>query len=83
MTAALRFLVAAAAVLPAAVLVLLARAYQIFLSPLIGPQCRFTPTCSHYFILAVKKHGALPGAWRGLKRIARCHPWSPGGHDPP
>ena len=65
------------------VLVGLVRGYQWLLSPWLGPQCRFTPTCSEYFILAVRKHGPLSGAWRGIRRIARCHPFHPGGHDPP
>lgn len=64
-------------------LVLLVRGYQVTLSPLIGQSCRFQPTCSHYFIGAVRKYGPLSGTWRGLKRIARCHPWGGGGYDPP
>jgi len=59
------------------------RLYQIFLSPILGRQCRFTPTCSQYFILAVKKYGALRGSCRGILRICRCHPFHPGGYDPP
>jgi hypothetical protein len=69
--------------LPANTLILLARSYQIVLSPLIGGACRFQPTCSQYFIDAVKMYGAVRGGWRGLRRIARCHPWNPGGFDPP
>jgi putative membrane protein insertion efficiency factor len=69
--------------LPAALLIALVRAYQWTLSPLIGRHCRFQPTCSAYFILAVRKYGALNGAWRGIRRIGRCHPWSAGGYDPP
>ncbi len=61
----------------------LVRLYQIFLSPIFGRQCRFHPTCSHYFIGAVKKDGAVIGACRGLFRILRCNPWCPGGWDPP
>ena len=53
------------------------------LSPLIGRHCRFEPTCSAYFIQAVEKYGAVRGTWRGLKRIGRCHPFQPGGYDPP
>ena len=60
-----------------------ARVYQWTLSPLIGRQCRFEPTCSNYFIEAVRKYGAVRGAWRGVKRIARCHPFHPGGVDLP
>lgn len=59
------------------------RIYQWTLSPLIGRQCRFQPTCSHYFIACVEKYGAFRGAWRGIRRIGRCHPWNPGGYDPP
>ena len=59
------------------------RLYQIFLSPIFGRQCRFDPTCSHYFIGAVRKYGPITGTWRGVCRICRCHPWHPGGDDPP
>lgn len=61
----------------------LVRCYQFAISPLLGDRCRFTPTCSEYFVGAVKKHGAVVGFWRGVRRILRCHPWHPGGHDPP
>ncbi|MEM8864660.1 MAG: membrane protein insertion efficiency factor YidD [Planctomycetota bacterium] len=64
-------------------MIALVRAYQLLISPLLGPRCRFTPTCSEYFVLAVRKYGPLIGAWRGVRRIARCHPFHPGGHDPP
>lgn len=67
----------------AAVLISAVRVYQFTLSPIVGRQCRFTPTCSNYFIGAVRKHGAVRGAWRGLWRICRCHPFHPGGYDPP
>jgi uncharacterized protein len=69
--------------LPALLLVAAARVYQFTLSPLIGRHCRFEPTCSAYFILAVRKYGAVRGSWQGLRRITRCHPWHPGGYDPP
>lgn len=69
--------------LPAGLLVVIVRGYQWFISPLLGRNCRFTPTCSEYMILAVKKYGAISGSWRGICRICRCHPWHPGGHDPP
>ncbi len=69
--------------LPAAMLVLAARLYQLTISPLLGPSCRFEPTCSAYFIEAVGKYGALRGGWRGVKRICRCHPWGGRGYDPP
>ena len=58
-------------------------AYKRLLSPLLGRQCRFQPTCSTYFRQAVEKHGALRGTAKGLARICRCHPWHPGGYDPP
>ena len=58
-------------------------AYKLLLSPLIGRHCRFQPTCSTYFRQAVEKHGALGGAAKGIARICRCHPWHPGGYDPP
>jgi putative membrane protein insertion efficiency factor len=64
-------------------LILPVRAYQKLISPLLGPTCRFSPTCSEYFVLAVRKYGPLRGAWKGLCRIARCHPFHPGGDDPP
>lgn len=69
--------------LPANALILGVRGYQIFLSPIFGRACRFTPTCSAYFIGAVEKYGALRGSVRGIRRICRCHPWNPGGYDPP
>jgi len=56
--------------------------YQKVLSPLIGPKCRFTPTCSHYAMEAFKKHGVFKGFWLSVKRIARCHPWGGSGYDP-
>jgi putative membrane protein insertion efficiency factor len=59
------------------------RFYQYAISPLFGPTCRFRPTCSEYFLLSVKKYGAIRGSWRGFRRIMRCHPWNPGGFDPP
>ncbi len=69
--------------LPGSLLVGAARVYQWTLSPLVGRQCRFQPTCSNYFIEAVRKYGAVRGAWRGVKRIGRCHPFHPGGVDLP
>ncbi|MHB0963375.1 MAG: membrane protein insertion efficiency factor YidD [Gemmatimonadaceae bacterium] len=64
------------------VLVLLVRGYQVALSPLLPASCRYYPTCSHYAIEALEKHGALRGGWLALKRIGRCHPFRPGGFDP-
>jgi putative membrane protein insertion efficiency factor len=69
--------------IPARLLIGLVRLYQIFLSPIFGRQCRFQPTCSNYFIEAVKKYGAVRGSFRGVCRICRCHPWHAGGYDPP
>lgn len=69
---------AACAVLIAGVVV-----YKALLSPLLGRHCRFEPTCSRYFREAVEKYGAIRGTAKGLGRIGRCHPWNPGGYDPP
>ncbi len=63
-------------------LIMLIRMYQIFISPLFPPSCRYTPTCSHYSIEAMKKYGILKGGWLGIKRISRCHPWGGSGYDP-
>jgi uncharacterized protein len=64
------------------VLKILIRGYQLVISPLLGPKCRFYPSCSHYAIEAIEIHGALPGTWLAIKRIGRCHPWNEGGFDP-
>lgn len=67
---------------------ILIRGYQRFISPVIhfvggpGSGCRYTPTCSEYFLQAVQKHGFLRGSWLGTRRILRCHPWGGQGHDP-
>jgi uncharacterized protein len=58
------------------------RFYQKVISPLFPPSCRFTPTCSHYSYEAIQKHGFIRGSWLAIKRIGRCHPFSPGGYDP-
>jgi len=63
-------------------LLALIHVYRYCLSPLLGPNCRFFPTCSDYAVQAIDKHGAGYGSWLALKRIARCHPWHPGGFDP-
>ncbi len=62
--------------------VVLIRFYQLVISPLTPPTCRFTPTCSHYTLEALKKYGLLKGGWMGIKRIASCHPWGKSGYDP-
>jgi uncharacterized protein len=62
--------------------IFLVKLYQMAISPLLGLTCRFYPTCSHYMIEALQKYGFFKGVWLGLKRICRCHPWHPGGHDP-
>ena len=63
-------------------LVLLVRGYRLFVSPLLPAACRYYPTCSAYAIEAIEKHGALNGSWLALRRLARCHPFRPGGYDP-
>lgn len=60
----------------------LVRLYQLVISPWMPSSCRYHPTCSQYSIQAYQKHGAIKGSWLTIKRIARCHPWSEGGHDP-
>jgi putative membrane protein insertion efficiency factor len=64
------------------VLKLLIRGYQLGLSPLFGPRCRFYPSCSNYAIEAIGSHGALRGIWLTIRRISRCHPFNEGGFDP-
>jgi putative membrane protein insertion efficiency factor len=59
------------------------RVYQVTISPLLGPACRFEPTCSRYMVEALRKYGLFRGLARGLHRVCRCHPWNPGGYDPP
>jgi putative membrane protein insertion efficiency factor len=71
------------AALTAGLLIALVRGYQWLISPFLGRNCRFSPTCSEYFIQAVRKYGPLRGSWKGVRRILRCHPWNPGGVDPP
>jgi uncharacterized protein len=63
-------------------LVALIRAYQRFVSPLLGPRCRFYPSCSQFAVEAIERHGPVKGGWLALRRIMRCHPLHPGGHDP-
>ena len=63
-------------------LLLLLAVYRRLISPLLGPRCRFVPTCSTYAVEAVQRHGALRGSWLTLKRLLRCHPFAEGGYDP-
>ncbi len=60
----------------------LVRLYQLTISPLLPPAGRFTPSCSQYALEALRVHGALRGTWLAAHRLARCHPWNPGGYDP-
>lgn len=62
--------------------ILLIRLYQVVLSPLIGPKCRYTPTCSQYSLEAFKKYGPFKGFWLSIRRIGSCHPWGGSGYDP-
>lgn len=64
------------------ILLFFIKAYQYLISPMLGPSCRYTPTCSEYAVLALKKYGALKGFWLSMKRVGRCHPWHDGGYDP-
>ena len=68
--------------LPAKFLILLIRIYQVALSPFIGRNCRYTPTCSNYGIEAIRKYGAIKGGWLTFKRILSCNPWGGSGYDP-
>lgn len=62
-------------------LVAFIRAYQLVVSPALPPACRFTPTCSQYALEAIRRHGAARGSWLAVRRLARCHPFNPGGFD--
>jgi hypothetical protein len=68
--------------LPARLLMLPIAGYRRFVSPLLGPRCRFAPSCSEYALGALAEHGAARGLWLAIARIARCHPFNPGGYDP-
>lgn len=63
-------------------LILALRGYKRFVSPLLGPRCRFVPSCSEYAMQAIERHGAGRGGWLAVRRLARCHPLHPGGLDP-
>ena len=65
-----------------ALLIGIIQLYRWFVSPLLGPNCRYYPSCSCYAQESIERHGALRGAWLGARRILRCHPWHPGGYDP-
>ena len=65
-----------------AVLIALIRGYQLVISPMLPPSCRFTPTCSAYTLEAIQRYGALRGSYMGVRRVLRCHPFHPGGYDP-
>ncbi|HYL31494.1 MAG TPA: membrane protein insertion efficiency factor YidD [Gemmatimonadales bacterium] len=67
--------------LPRRGLVAFIRAYQLVISPALPPACRFTPTCSQYALEAIRRHGAVRGSWLAVRRLARCHPFNPGGFD--
>lgn len=60
----------------------LVRCYQLLVSPLLGPVCRYAPSCSSYGASALREHGAVVGTWLTARRLLRCHPWTPGGWDP-
>lgn len=68
--------------LPKNILMLLIKGYQKLISPLLGSNCRFNPTCSSYAIQAIELHGAIIGSWFAIKRILKCHPLHSGGDDP-
>lgn len=67
---------------PQRILIALVRAYRFLLSPWLGTACRFEPTCSAFALTALQRHGAARGLWLAAGRLARCHPWCAGGHDP-
>jgi putative membrane protein insertion efficiency factor len=60
----------------------LVHAYRWLISPMLGPSCRFYPSCSAYALEALERFGALKGSWLTVRRLGRCHPWHPGGYDP-
>jgi hypothetical protein len=63
-------------------LLLLIRAYQLAISPMLGNRCRFHASCSEYSMEALKRHGLFRGSWLAVRRVGSCHPWHPGGYDP-
>ncbi len=64
------------------ILILIIRFYQYFISPMLGKNCKYLPTCSQYCMDAIRIHGAFAGVWLGIKRILKCHPFGHGGYDP-
>ncbi|OOZ40086.1 membrane protein insertion efficiency factor YidD [Solemya pervernicosa gill symbiont] len=62
--------------------ILIIQGYRYLISPIVGSNCRFYPSCSCYALTAVERYGALKGGWLSVKRVSRCHPWHPGGVDP-
>ena len=68
--------------LPTKILIFFIRVYQVTLSPFIGRNCRYTPTCSNYGIQALQKYGAIKGSWLTIKRVLSCNPWGGSGYDP-
>lgn len=79
--AGVRGVLGVAADLPRRGLVMLLRVYKAVISPALPPACRFTPTCSEYALQAIERYGALRGTWLAVRRLARCHPFHPGGVD--
>lgn len=77
-----RLTVRTLAAIPARLLSGLVLVYRYTLSPLLGPRCRYLPTCSDYALEALRRHGALRGGWLCARRLCRCHPWGGSGHDP-
>jgi hypothetical protein len=64
------------------ILIFLIRGYQYLISPFLGAHCRFHPSCSSYALTALERHGLIHGGVLAIRRLGRCHPWHPGGHDP-
>jgi uncharacterized protein len=72
----------AIALILVSIIIALIRAYQLLISPMLPPACRFYPTCSHYSVEALRRYGLLQGGYQSLRRLLRCHPFHPGGYDP-